>query len=73
MRVKVMNRVYKMSRKEYQGLLEMAREQVPLGIYAVEKGDYAELRNDRCQSITQLKKLIRQFRSQGLRVYANRR
>ena len=53
--------------------MEMAREQVPLEIYAVEKGDYAELRNDRCQSITQLKKLIRQFRSQGLRVYANRR
>ena len=73
MRVRVMNRVYKMSRKEYQGLLEMAREQVPLGIYAVEKNDYAELRNDRCESITQLKKLIRQLKSQGFRVYANGR
>lgn len=73
MRVKVMNRVYKMSRKEYQGLLEIAREQVPLGIYAVEKGDYAELRNDRCQSITQLKNLIRQFKGQGFRVHSNGR
>lgn len=26
-----------MTRKEYQGLLETVREQVPLGIYALEK------------------------------------
>ena len=60
-----------MSRKEYQGMLELASEQVPFGIYAVEKADYAELRNDRCSSMTQLKSLIRQFRAQGFKVYAN--
>ena len=36
-----------MSRKEYQGLLKIAKEQVPFGVYALEKGDYAELRNDK--------------------------
>ena len=71
MKVKVGNRLYRMSRKEYQGLLETAREQVPMGIYALEKDDYAELRCDRCSSITQLKKLKRGFRAQGFRVYSS--
>ena len=62
-----------MSRKEYQGLLEVAREQVPLGIYALEKSDYAELRCDKCTSMTQLKAMIRTFKSQGFKVYANGR
>lgn len=71
MKVKVGQRTYRMSRNEYQGLLEVAKEQVPLGIYAVEKNDYAELRADQCKSITQLKALIRQFKAQGFKVMAN--
>ena len=67
-----MNRVYRMSRKEYQGLLEVASEQVPFGIYALEKEGYAELRHDRCESITQLKSLSREFKSRGFRVLSNR-
>lgn len=72
MQVKVMNRMYKMSRTEYKGLLEVASEQVPLGIYAIEKDDYAELRNDKCQSITQLKRLARAFKDRGFRVLSNK-
>ena len=60
-----------MSQKEYQGLLKVASDQVPFGIYAVEKNGYAELRCDQCDSITQLKKLTRQFRQNGFRVYKN--
>ena len=66
-----MNRIYEMSPKEYKGLLKVAAEQVPLGIYAIEKGNYAELRCDRCSSITKLKELTRQFKAQGYRVYSN--
>ena len=73
MRVKVAKRMYRMSRNEYLGVLELASDQVPFGVYAVEKGDYAELRNDRCGSMTQLKRLIRQFRAQGFKVYANQK
>lgn len=62
-----------MSRKEYQGLLQVASEQVPLGIYAIEKNNYAELRCDKCASATQLKSMTRAFKSQGFKVYANRR
>ena len=71
MKVKVANRMYRMSRQEYQGLLKTASEQVPFGIYAVEKSGYAELRCDRCQSITQLKNLRRQFKAAGFKVLSN--
>ncbi|MBS6775356.1 MAG: hypothetical protein KH239_09700 [Eubacterium sp.] len=71
MKVKVANRMYQMNRKEYKGLLKVAKEQVPFGIYALEKADYAELRCDKCDSITQLKELIRRFKKQGFKVYSN--
>ena len=71
MQVKVANRVYQMSRKEYQGLLQVAKEQVPKGVYAVEKGSYAELCNDKCSSKTQLKALIRSYKSNGFKVHVN--
>lgn len=66
-----MKRLYQMNRKEYQGLLKIASEQVPFGIYAVEKKDYAELRCDKCRSVTQLKSMVRNFKSQGFKVMAN--
>lgn len=68
-----MNRLYRMSQKEYRGLLRVASEQVPFGIYAVEKQGYAELRCDKCQSVTQLKELTRQFKAQGFKVHSNGR
>lgn len=68
-----MNRLYRMSEKEYQGLLQVASEQVPFGIYAIERQDYAELRNDNCNSVTQLKNLTRQFKAQGFKVHSNGR
>lgn len=55
-----------MSRAEYQGLLKLASDQVPFGIYAIEKKEYAELRCDRCESTSQLKAMIRGFKAQGV-------
>ena len=63
--------MWRMSHREYQGLLEIAREQVPLGIYAIEKKGYAELRCDKCESINKVKELSREFKKQGFRVYTN--
>lgn len=73
MQVKVANRMYRMSQQEYKGLLKVASEQVPFGIYAVEKGDYAELCNLKCSSVTQLKNHIRQYKAQGFKVHSNGR
>ena len=71
MQVKVANRLYQMGKEEYQKLLLIAREQVPFGIYATEKKNYAELCNERCQSMGQLKKLKRQLTAQGFKVLVN--
>ncbi|RHQ26170.1 hypothetical protein DWZ08_04245 [Clostridiaceae bacterium AF29-16BH] len=71
MQVAVGKNVYRMSRQEYLGLLKVASEQVPFGIYAIEKKDYAELRCDKCESMSQLKKLIRGFKARGFRVLSN--
>ncbi|PWJ27978.1 hypothetical protein A8806_110153 [Faecalicatena orotica] len=60
-----------MSPEEYQGLLKIASDQVPFGVYAIERQGYAELRNDHCKSVTQLKTLKRQFRGQGFKVMFN--
>ncbi len=73
MQVKVMNKVYQMSRKEYEGLLKVASGQVSFGIYAVEKRNYAELRCDKCASSTKLKAMVRQFKSAGYKVHCNGR
>ena len=62
-----------MNQQEYQGLRELAKEQVQMGVYAIEKDGYAELRRDTCKSTTKLKDMIRIFKSQGYRVYANGR
>ena len=60
-----------MNREAYRKLLTVASEQVPFGIYAVEKDGYAELMNRRCDSRRQLKEARRGLREQGFRVYAN--
>ena len=73
MNVKIGPKTWRMSRKEYEGLLKVASEQVPFGVYAVEKADYAELRADHCQSSTKLKQLTQQFRQQGFKVRSNGR
>ena len=49
----------------------MAAEQVPSGVYAIEKAEYAELRNDVAHSRTKLKELIRGFKQSGFKVYSN--
>lgn len=65
--------MYRMSRKEYEKLLKVASDQVPFGIYAVENGDYAELMNEKCKSITQLKRMTQELKARGFKVRANGR
>lgn len=71
MKVIVNRRAYRMNRIEFEGLLTVASEQVPFGIYALEKNGVGELRCDKCKSVSELKKLKRSFKLQGYKVYAN--
>lgn len=73
MLVSIGKKTWEMSRKEYGKLLEVAREHVPFGIYAVEKGNQAHLRHDHCKSMSQLKQLTRDYKAQGFKVRANGR
>lgn len=72
MRVNVNGKMYTMPRSQYKQLLTVASEHVHFGVYAVEKANYAELRHDKCKSITQLKAIIRQYKAQGFKVHANK-
>jgi hypothetical protein len=52
-------------------MLKLASEQVPFGVYALEKDGMAELRKDVCKSKGKLKELIRSYRLQGFKVHQN--
>lgn len=71
MQVKVGRKLYEMTRQQFGALLKVAGEQVPMGIYAVENGGYAELLNVRCESRSELKRHKRTYKERGFKVYAN--
>lgn len=60
-----------MSRNAFRGLLKLASEQMPQGIYAVERKDTAQLLPPERLSRTQLKARRRDYLAQGYKVYAN--
>ena len=72
MKVKVANKIYRMGKNEYQKILKVASDQVPFGIYAIEKNDYAELMNIKCMTMTQLKGFVRQYKAQWFKAYSNK-
>lgn len=71
MKVIVDNFVYGMTKEQAGGVLKVASEQIPFGVYAVEKDGIIELRKDKCSSKMQLKRLVQQFKSKGFKVYFN--
>jgi len=71
MKVKLGKKIYEMPRKKFLEMLEIAKERVPFGIYAVEKHGYGEFVNIKCQSITQLKQEKRLFKQNGFKVHSN--
>ncbi len=69
--VHILNKVYETTAKGAEELLKVANEQVPFGVYAVKKGNQLFMLNMKAQSRTQLKKMIREFKNEGLLVYSN--
>lgn len=57
---------------EYRKLLEIAKEQMPKGIYAIEKKGYAELKNKAVKSTTELMREMRSYKLLGFKVYYNK-
>jgi hypothetical protein len=49
----------------------LGSEQVPFGVYAIEKDGQTEMRHDHCKSRSELKRLRREYKARGYQVYAN--
>lgn len=71
MKVIVNESVYEMGRKEYKGVLKVASEQIPCGIYAVEKDGICELRKDTFGSKEEFKKAVAEYTEKGFKVHYN--
>ena len=71
MKVIVNNSVYDMTKVQADGVLKVASEQIPFGIYAVEKDGIIELKKEKCRTKAKLQTLIRMFESKGFQVYYN--
>ena len=69
--VHIVNRVFKMNKEQADEILNIGKEQVPLGVYAVERDNVLVLCNDKANSKTQLKKMIREYKAKGFKVYRN--
>lgn len=71
MKVIVGESVYETNRKGLRGILKVAKEQVPFGIYAIEKDEICELRKDKFENKEDLKKEVVEFKGKGFKVYCN--
>lgn len=69
--VRINNKSYSMGRTQVKGVLQIASENVKLGIYAVERKNQVELLNIPCKSRTELKRLKDTYKKHGFKVYAN--
>lgn len=65
-------RTYKVGKQIVKKMLEIASDNVPFGIYAIEKNGIIEMRKDDCKSAIQLKKLTHKLKKNGYKVYSNR-
>ena len=72
MKVVINNSTYEMSRISYEKILDTSSKFVPCGVYAVEKDDFAELKKDKCKSVTELKKIVSEYKKKGFKVYFNK-
>lgn len=71
MKILVDESLYETNRDGLRGILQVASEQIPCGIYAVEKDNYCELRKDTFDSKEELKKAVAEYSAKGFKVYYN--
>lgn len=71
MKVLINNNIYEMGRKTFRGVLDIAKQSVPFGIYAVRKGDFCEMRKDTFGSQEEMNKQIAEYQKKGFKVYFN--
>ena len=67
----VNDKAYEIPRQKAYALADSAKKYVPLGIYAVEKDGILELKKETAQSKTQLKRMVREYKEKGFKVWWN--
>lgn len=62
---------YNMPRKQVEGCIEFAKKRVSFGIYAIQKKNAVELKNEPHETKESLEKAIKEYEAQGFKVYYN--
>ena len=71
MTVKMADKIYEMTSKQYKGFLKAAKGCMPVGIYAVEKDGVAIMMNEKPKDREDLRKQVEDFKKKGFMVYWN--
>ena len=71
MRVLLNDHIYEMSRKQFRGVLSVAKKAVKHGMYAVEKGGTAEMKKETYSNRAELEKVVKEYEEKGFKVYYN--
>ena len=71
MKAIVNNHVYGMMRKQLNSVLKIASDQIPFGIYALEKDGICELRKDTFDSVGELERAVSEYELNGFKVLHN--
>ena len=71
MKVLLNNSVYEMSRKQFRGVLSVAKKAVKHGIYAVEKCGMAQMKKETYSNKAELEKAVSEYEEKGFKVYYN--
>ena len=71
MRVLLNGNIYDMDRKQFDGVLKVAKKAVKRGIYAVEKDGTAEMKKEMYSNKSELEKVVKEYEEKGFKVYYN--
>ena len=71
MRVLLNDHLYDMDRKQFDGVLKVAKKAVKRGIYAVEKDGTAEMKKETYSNKSELEKVVKEYEEKGFKVYYN--
>ena len=71
MRVLLNDHIYEMSRKQFDGVLNVAKKAVRRGLYAVENGGMAQMQKETYSNKSELEKVVKEYEEKGFKVYYN--
>lgn len=69
MKVILKDKLYEMNRKQFCGVLGVAKKSINMGIYAVQKDGVAEMKNETFDCKSDLRKAVAEYVKNGFKVY----